>query len=129
MTTSTVRRNLVFVSGYELHEAIRLWLVQKIDGEDRTQAKVARALGVKQERLHHWLTGRNRVPLDKLRVIASYFKFESEPDLLLAVRRAYPTTDARPSPPEVVRASQRATRAATPPRRQPSPARTAGGRK
>ena len=82
---------------YELAEALRLWLLkQKIEAEDRTQSKVARALGISEERFHHWLTGRNRIPLDKLNDLAAYFGFDSDAALLAEVRRLYP-------PPRVVR--------------------------
>ncbi len=99
-------------AGYTLHDALRRWLDVRIKGEDRTLAKVARAIGVSQERLHHWTTGRNRVPLDKLTDIARYFQLGDESALIADVRRLYPAPAL--------------TRVATPPRAPalPKPAPT-----
>ena len=82
------------MAGDVLNEAIRLWLNAKVVGEDRTQAKVARAIGVSEERLRHWLTGRNRVPLNALQSVARYFKFPTDAAFLAEVRRFYPAPEA-----------------------------------
>lgn len=135
------RLSCLWMTDYDLAEALRLWLLKhKIEGEDRTQAKVARAIGVTEERFHHWLSGKNRIPLNTVLALARYFKFVDDAALLVEVRRLYPAppaataalssvaaASARPMTRAVADATAASARAATAPRprRRSAPRATA----
>ena len=69
-----------------------MWLKVKLTEEDRVAARVARAVGVTPPHLAHWLTGHNRVPLDKLESLARYFRYPDEAAFIAEVRRMYPAS-------------------------------------
>ena len=75
---------------YELDAALRVWLQNKMKREDRNRSGVARAVGVSAPRFYWWLTGHNRIPLNKLNQLARYFGYADEAAMLADVRRLYP---------------------------------------
>jgi len=80
---------------HDLNQAVRLWLEETLKREDRTLAKVARAIGVKEPRFNHWLTGRNKIPPDMYNDIAQYFDFPNDASWLMEVRRHYHARQSR----------------------------------
>lgn len=81
-----------------LSDAVRLWLTSKLRDEDRRQAGIAKKLGISPERLSHWVTGHNKIPLDRLSDLARYFGFSSDAEWLAEVRRLYPESGQRRKP-------------------------------
>lgn len=122
------------MSGYALDEALRLWLNQKVEGEHRIKTRVAQAMGLTPERFHHWLTGRNKVPLHHLTTLARYFGLSDEAAMLVEIRRLYPPPTAperleSAETPALVSQFVRDVDAATAPRQRRLPGRRAAAHK
>lgn len=67
-------------------ELIRLWLVWEHQHQRLNASGMARTIGVSQVRVHHWMTGRNRIPDSQWSAIAEFFDFDT-PEAFIAAAR------------------------------------------